>query len=315
MKNFFDDITTETPPTAETTTEQPTAETPTPQPAPPKTDPKPATDSGDPFINYINQPTEHREEKAQPDDPENDTDRPEEEPVSMDAEGIEFASELAVNANTTIMGSLLAWMDGENPAEDFQPAPGGRELIKKAWARWFQILNINITANKGILYANAVAYAWHLMSAGWKFFGRLLTGKVRFPWSKKPQPQPEVEFHPGGPSPDFEAATKAATTTTKKAVDKVAKFVADNAENAEIVPQPKPQPEPPKKVCLESGQPFEPGTGFPRSKDHPLHDKFADRGSYQKRKERIRKEHGFPQANAEFTPEQRTEFDNLVNQV
>jgi len=317
--DFFAEPAVKTPPSAETSAEQPTAQTPPAQPEPPKNEPK-AAPSSDPLMDFITQPTEHREEKqTNPEtEPGADGEEPSEEPVTLDAEGIEFASELATNANTMIMGQTLSWMDGENPAEDFQPAPGGRDLIKKAWARFFEIVNINITANKGVLYANLVAYAWHLMATSWKFFGRLISGKVRFPWSKKPEPQPEpeIEFQPGGPAPDFHGAAKNATSRKEQAVKKVAKFVKDNAQDAEILTEtPKPQiPDAPKKVCLETGQPFTPGEGFPRSKENPVYDKFSNRAAWQRRRERIMRENDIPQTNADRTPEQQALYDKLMNQ-
>ena len=223
------------------------------QPEPIKT-PTAPTEKPD-FMSMWDTDTEHREARPNSDtesDTESDLDDQKEE-FAIDAEAAEFAADLAVNANQEGMSRLLRWMHGEGELSDYRA--NNESLLKKAWHRFFTALNIKISKEKGILFANVLAFGMSFGIGIWKLIGRVVSGKFRWPWRKK---KVNVE--------DVEETATTATTAPVAATAPVEKHEF---------------PDPTLKLCPQSDISFAPGTGYPKNKNNKHYDQYATRSAYQ----------------------------------
>ena len=220
---------------------------------------EPTTESD--FMSVWDTDTEYREERktTSESDTESTESVEEEDDFGIDGEAAEFAADLAVNANQEGMSRVLHWMHGEGEVADYRA--NNESLLRKAWHRFFTALNIKISKERGIVFANLLAFGWSLGIGIWKMIGRMFSGKFRWPWSrKKSQPEPE-RMMVKNPNP---------------------------VQNPNPVPVAVPVPaeeafpeEPPLKVCPQSEVAFKPGTGYPKNPELPYYDTFLNRGAYQ----------------------------------
>jgi len=260
---FFDDPPVKPAPTAEKPVETPTTEQPITEPQP-----QPKSEGSGDWQTLWEQPTEYRETKEST-DPDNEDIEDDKEDVGMDPEAADFAADLAVNMNQEGMSRLLHWMHAEGQPTDYRAANEG--VLHKAWHRFFVLMNIQITANKGVLFANLVAFGWSFGIGIWKLISRIVSGAFRWPWSRKKKRSKE---------------------------DQTAEFAEQIIDISKDQPQPQQPPPPPvdpwenipHNVCMETGEKFKKGTGFMRNPDHEYHDKFASRSAMQKWKERLKRE-------------------------
>jgi len=219
------------------------------------------------FMSVWDTETEYRETKSDDAEPdaESDDETIDDESFEIDDEAIDFAADLAVNANQEGMARILHWMHDEGDVDDYKA--NNETLLRKAWKRFFAGLNIRISNNKGILFANLLAFGWSLGIGIWKVIGRVLNKTFVWPWKRKPAPEPEPVFTPMRP-----------------------------AQPVRPEPKPKPNPAPtdsspetpennfpdvPLKVCKATGEVFKPGTGYPVNPSHEHYDQYASRGAYQ----------------------------------
>jgi len=270
MGKFFEDPTDEP---ATLTRPEPTPE--------PVTQPTAEPTGGNAFFDVWDSPTEEKEVAddvdLDDDDYADDIDDTEgQDEMPMDHESADFAAGLAVGFNQLGMSTLLRWMHGEGEVSDYRA--DNEEPLYKAWYRFFKIMNIKITANRGVFFANVVAFGWSFGMGVYKLLSRIISGSFRWPWSRKkkaaqPEPDPFADLNTPDPidithhqppptAPNLNGATQQATKAAKKPVA--------------------PPPPPPEfNICLKTGERFTPGTGFPRSKKHEYHDKFKDRAAWQ----------------------------------
>lgn len=231
------------------------------------------TKSAPDFMSMWDQPTEHKEPKAgtNEDGEEIEDDEDGDEGAAMDPEAAAFAAELATNANQEGMSRLLWWMHGEGNPADYRTQNEG--ILLKAWRRFFEMLNIQITKERGIIFANLIAFGWSLGIGVWKLIARIVSGNFRWPWSKKKKEGPTAdemaaEFHGQQNQPD-------------------------PIQDAEII---EPEPEvdywadKPHSVCMWTNEKFETGQGFPKDKSHQYYDCFANRSAFQSWREHDKKQ-------------------------
>lgn len=204
------------------------------------------------FMSMWDTDTEYREARPEADtnpDTEPDGTDTEQEDFAIDDEAAEFAADLAVNANQEGMSRLLRWMHGEGELSDYRA--NNESLLKKAWHRFFTALNIKISKEKGILFANVLAFGMSFTIGIWKLIGRIVSGAFRWPWKKK-----KVNV-------DVEETATTATVATVAPVEKDA------------------FPDPTLKQCPQSKISFAPGTGYPKNKNNKHYDQYATRSAYQ----------------------------------
>ncbi len=224
----------------------------------PKADTK--ADVSSDIFDYWDQETEYREPNAKADTDSDEEPTPEADTVNIDPEAVEFAADLAVGMNQEGMSRVLHWMHNEGEVEDYRTA--NESVLHSAWSRFFKLMNIEISANKGVIYANVVAFGWSLGLGVWKLIARVLSGAFKWPWSRKKKEKVEVEIHRPEPLP--------------KQVKKDLNY--QDVEEAIEVDIWKDKP---FNICKETDEKFTPGTGYPKDKNNVNYDKFINRGAFQ----------------------------------
>lgn len=212
------------------------------------------------FMSVWDTDTEYREARSDntETDAESDAESIDDEAYEIDDEAIDFAADLAVNANQEGMARVLHWMHDEGEVDDYKA--NNETLLRKAWKRFFAGLNIRISNNKGILFANLLAFGWSLGIGIWKVIGRVLNRTFTWPWKrKKSAPEPEPTFtNPMRPTEPVRPQPTPDELKTETSFSDV-----------------------PLKVCKETGEVFKPGEGYPVNPTHEHYDQYASRGAYQ----------------------------------
>lgn len=222
------------------------------------------------FFTYWDQETEHRETKEPTnlDEPEMEDDTQE---MGMDEEAVGFAADLAVNANQEGASRLLHYLHGDGEASEYRAKD--TNLLHTAWSRFFRMMNIQISKEKGVLWANLLTFGWSFGIGIWKFISRVVSGAFRWPWSKKAE---KVEVQQASPSPAPPSPSAAPSPLS-----------ADEIPLAEVVED---FPDVPMKACKWDGTPFPAGEGYPVRKSHELYDQFQSQSAHAKWREQLKRE-------------------------